>query len=139
MQTNARNGLAEAASSGTNNNPQGQSASSQPVPPQEKLKTKRSEAAIPADDKSQLLIVLIPGVLARHEAEITRVPGRKAKDQSKFGQIFMLKTWRWPNRPVTALRQGGTASRDSSDMIGGPQRRSKGRGFMMVVERISTH
>jgi len=26
----------------------------------------------------------------------TRVPGRKAKDQSEFGQIFMLTIWRWP-------------------------------------------
>ena len=49
-----------------------------------RAKTRRFGAATLADGESSNVIVLIPVVLARREAKVIRVPGRKAKDQSKL-------------------------------------------------------
>lgn len=56
-----------------------------------RAKTKIFGAATLVDGESTNVIVPIPVVLARHEAKVIRVPGRKAKDQSKlFRQSFPI-------------------------------------------------
>ena len=49
-----------------------------------RAKTRRFGAATLADGESSNVIVLIPVLLARHEGKVIRVPGKKAKDQSKL-------------------------------------------------------
>ena len=58
-----------------------------------RVKTKKYGAAALVDDESSNVIVLILAVLAKHEAKVICVLGRKVKDQSESYENFEIQIY----------------------------------------------